>query len=109
MYKTPEEGCNENRARLFPEVPSASTRGHGHKLEHRRFPLNSRQHFCAVQVTEHWHRLPRGCGVSSSEVSRSLLAVGLGTLLWVALLQWGWDWGTQRALPASGMLGFCRP
>ena len=34
---------------------------------------------------EHWHRLPRGCGVSSLEVSRSHLAVGLGTLLWVAL------------------------
>ena len=41
-----------------------------------------------MQVTEHWHRLPRGCGVSSLEVSRSRLAVGLGTLLWVALLQW---------------------
>lgn len=26
-----------------------------HKLEHRRFPLNTRQHFCAVLVLEHWH------------------------------------------------------
>jgi len=59
-----------------------------------------------VQVTEHWHRLPRGCGVSSLEVSRSHLAVGLGTLLWVALLQRGWDWGIQRALPASAILVF---
>ena len=62
-----------------------------------------------MQVTEHWHRLPRGCGVSSLEVSKSRLAVGLGTLLWVALLQRGWDWETQRALPASAMLGFCCP
>ena len=59
-----------------------------------------------MQVTEQWHRLPRGCGVSSLEVSRSHLAVGLGTLLWVALLQWGWDRGIQRALPASAILVF---
>ena len=36
---------------------------------------------------EHWHRLPRGCGVSSLELSRSCLAMGLGTLLWVVLLE----------------------
>ena len=34
---------------------------------------------------EHWHRLPRGYGVSSLELSRSRLAMGLGTLLWVEL------------------------
>ena len=38
---------------------------------------------------EHWHRLPRGCGVSSLELSRSCLAMGLGTLLWVVLLEQG--------------------
>ena len=38
---------------------------------------------------EHWHRLPRGCGVSSVELSRSRLAMGLGTLLWVVLLEKG--------------------
>lgn len=27
-----------------------------------RFPLDSGKHFCAVQVTEYWCRLPRGCG-----------------------------------------------
>ena len=27
----------------------------GHKLEHGRFPLNTRQHFCAVWVAEQWH------------------------------------------------------
>ena len=40
-------------------------------------------------MLEHWHRLPRGCVVFSSEISRVLMAMGLGTLLWVALLEQG--------------------
>ena len=35
-------------------------------------------------MTEHWHRLPRGCGVSSLGISQSCLDVALGTLLWVS-------------------------
>jgi len=42
-----------------------------------------------MRITEHQHRLPRGCGVSSLELSRSRLAMGLGTLLWVVLLEQG--------------------
>lgn len=34
-------------SRLLPVVPSARTRGDGHKLEHRRFPLNTLKHCCA--------------------------------------------------------------
>ena len=41
-------------------------------------------------MAKHCHRLPRGCEVSS-ETSSHCLAMGLGTLLWVALLEWGWD------------------
>lgn len=52
-------GCKEDRDRLFSVVPSDSKRGNGHKLEHRMFPLNTRQYFCAVQVTKPWHRLSR--------------------------------------------------
>lgn len=48
-------------------------------------PLNTRKHFSAVWVTEHWHSLPRGHGVAS--LKKSCLHVGLGTLLWVALLE----------------------
>ena len=40
-----------------------------------------------MQVPEHWHRLPRGRGVSSLQLSRSRLAMDLGTLLWVVLLE----------------------
>ncbi|KFQ26578.1 hypothetical protein N332_05799, partial [Mesitornis unicolor] len=31
----------------------------GHKLEHKRFNLNTRKNFFTVRVTEHWTRLPR--------------------------------------------------
>ena len=33
-------GCNKDGTRLFSVVPSARTRGSGHKLEHRTLPLN---------------------------------------------------------------------
>jgi len=55
-------------------VPSDRIRGNGHKLKHRRFPLNISKHFFTVRVTEHWHRLPREAAESpSSEVFRSHL------------------------------------
>jgi len=43
------------------------TGGSGHKLEHRQFFLNTRQHFRAVWVMEHWHRLPGDCGLHGPE------------------------------------------
>ncbi|KAK4828744.1 hypothetical protein QYF61_000735 [Mycteria americana] len=43
-------------------VPSDRTRGDGHKVKHRRFPLSIRKHFFPVRVTEHWHRLLREVG-----------------------------------------------
>lgn len=82
VHKYLEGGCCEDIAR---------TEGSGHKLEHVRLLLSTRQHFCAVRVAEHWHRLPRGCGVSSWGIFKNHLDVGLGTLLWVALLEQGWD------------------
>ena len=65
-------------------VPCARISGNGHKLAHRRLPLNTRQHFCAVRVMD---RLHRGCGVFSLEISKSCLVIPMGSLLWVALLE----------------------
>lgn len=62
--------CKEDGATLF-------------SVAHRRFSLN-RKHFCAVWEMEHWHRQLRGCDVSSLEIFRRCLDVGL---LWVALLE----------------------
>ena len=45
-------------------VPGDRKRDNGHKLKHRRYPLNIRKHFFIVKVTKHRHRLPRevvGC------------------------------------------------
>ena len=42
-----------------------------------------------MQETEPWHRLPRACGLSSLETFRPQQDMGLGTLLWVSLLEPG--------------------
>lgn len=60
-----------------------------HKLEHGRFPLNTRQHLYAMWVLEHWQRLLRGYGFFSLEIFRSFLVMSQDTLIWVFLLeQW---------------------
>ncbi|KAK4826436.1 hypothetical protein QYF61_009133 [Mycteria americana] len=63
-------------------VPSDRPAGNGHRLTHRRFPLNIRKHFFTVTVTEHWDRLPREVVESPSlEIFKSHLDVILGSWL----------------------------
>ena len=88
IYKCLKGGCKEDGVRLCSVVSSARTRGSGHTGT-QEIPSDHQEHCCAVQVTEHWHRLQRGCGVSSLEIFQSHLDVALDTLLWVFLLEQG--------------------
>ena len=97
MSKYLKGGCIEDRDRLFSEVTSARRRNSGQKLAHGRFPLNTTQH-CAVWMMDPSHRLPRGCRGSSSKISKSHLDMGLGTLIWMALLEQGLNYVASRGL-----------
>ena len=79
VYKYLQGGCKEDRARLFSVVPSDRTRGDGHTLKQRRFPLNIRKHFVTVRVTEPLFR--EVVESPSLEISKSRLDMVLGNRL----------------------------
>jgi len=100
VYKRLKGGCKENRTELFSVLSIDKMRPRA-RTGTQEAPC---RHQLTAWVTEHWHRLPRGCGVSSLEISKSHLDMGLGALLWVSLLEWWLDRWTQRWFPSSVIL-----
>ena len=87
MYQYLEGGCKDEGASLVSVAHSDRTRDDGHKLKHRRFPLNVRKHLFPVRVTEDWHRLPREVReFPTLEIFKCHLDTVLGNRLWVAQL-----------------------
>ena len=65
----------------FFVVPSDRTRGSRHKLEHRKFHMNTRKNFSTVRVTECWNRLPREVTQSPLEIFKTHIEAFLLSLL----------------------------
>lgn len=82
VYEYLQGECKEDGATIFSQVPSVRIRSNEHKLEQRRFPLNSRN-LCVDDVWALAQVNQRSCGISSLEIFRSHLDVILYTLLWV--------------------------
>lgn len=70
-------------ARLFSEVPSDSTRGHGHKPKHGVVSLNIRKHF----VLWGWQSVSTGCPMASPSLEN--FRSHLNNQVWVKLLELG--------------------
>lgn len=79
------------------------TRGNGHTLKHRSFPLNMKKHIFTVTVTKQWHRLSGEAVESLSlDIFRSFLAMVLGS--WLCLSREFGSGDPQRSLPATAIL-----
>jgi len=73
--------CTEDRARFFSVAPSNRTRDKAHKLKHRHFHLNIREHFFYWEAVQALAQLAhRGCGVSVLEDIQKLSGYRPGQL-----------------------------
>ena len=111
VYKYLKGRCKEDGARLFSVVPRDKTRGNGHKLKHRRLPLNIRKHFLTVRRDQALAQVAQGgCGVSTLGDIQKPSGHGpwqpaLGGPAWA---RWGvWPDDLQTSLPTSTFLPFC--
>lgn len=86
VCKQLQRGCREDRARLFLVVPCARARGSGHKLEDRRFSLNTVECFFTAGVGSDraLHGMPEG--LCSLHCQRSSEATW--TWAWAACSVW---------------------
>lgn len=73
----------DETGRLSSVILSARTRGSWHKLNHKKFHLNTKTPtFFTVMAVIHWHRLPRNVVESPSlKIFKSHLDRALGNLL----------------------------
>lgn len=76
------EGTNKTETGSFEW--GTATRGHGHKLKHRRFCLNVRKHFSIVEVTGHCQFAQGGLGSPPLEIFKKHLNIflALGNTAW---------------------------
>lgn len=87
----------------FSVVSSARTRDNETKRQIRKqeVPSDDQEPLLCCAGTEVLAQDAQRCCGILQEIFRSCLDIGLGSLLWVALLDWGRSRWTQRSLPTS--------
>lgn len=99
-----------NTFECWTAMPSEKAKSNGHKLNARKFHLNTRNCFVVLRLVMHWTRLPSEAVKSPSlKILKTWLDNDLSNLLWLNLLWAGQrDLGDlKRYLPISPTLWLC--